>query len=403
MNIKLYRQQNTIGGNIIEISTEKSRILLDCGKELDDNEVSYNKSMFEGCMSGVDAVFLTHYHQDHAGLLEHLPENIPVYAGECTERVLRVIIGRTNKAFSDGMTFAGQLQHGVSIRIKDITVTPFLCDHSAYDSYMLLVEDKNESVLYTGDFRSNGRKSYKSLLDRLPVKVNTLICEGTALGRVDKRNITESELEIKVREIISELPTDAPAFVLQSTTNIDRVVTMYRAAKASGRVFLEDIKNAEITCATQKNIPNPNTFSDVYAFITDGRDESHNALEQYRHRAGKDYMASHPFLMCVRSSMTNYLKKLSEKVNMNGGVLLYSIWNGYKDNPEMKEFLDCCTGLGLKIIDCHCSGHADGAAITELIQHTNPDSIIPVHTENAEWFGQQFPEINVITIAETPV
>jgi len=29
--------------------------------------------------------------------------------------------------------------------------------------------------------------------------------------------------------------------VLQSSTNIDRIVTMYRAAKRSGRVFLEEL------------------------------------------------------------------------------------------------------------------------------------------------------------------
>lgn len=49
------------------------------------------------------------------------------------------------------------LVHKKYIQIGDIKVTPYLCDHSAFDSYMLLCESKDETVLYTGDFRSNGR------------------------------------------------------------------------------------------------------------------------------------------------------------------------------------------------------------------------------------------------------
>ena len=38
MNIKVHRGQNQIGGSIIEISTEKARIFLDIGIELDEDK-----------------------------------------------------------------------------------------------------------------------------------------------------------------------------------------------------------------------------------------------------------------------------------------------------------------------------------------------------------------------------
>lgn len=391
MKVKLHRPQNTIGGNIIEITSKKAGILLDCGCELEDSEDS-GKTMLNELFSGespdIDAVFLTHYHKDHIGLLEYIPEDTAVYIGSGAERVWRIIIGKSNAPFSDDIVSAGHLYDRQPIRVKDITVTPFLCDHSAYDSYMLLVESDGESILYTGDFRSNGRKSFKALLAKIPSKVNTLICEGTNINRGAQSNTTEAELEKQVIDILADLPREASVFVLQSLSNIDRIVTMYRAATASGRIFLEDTRTAEVTSAIRKSIPNPNNFGNVYAFITNGSEENHRMLESFTHRAGKDFIATHPFVMCVRSSMLNYLKKLSEKISLQNGVLLYSMWNGYKSKPEMKEFLDGCRALGLRIINCHCSGHADADAITQLVERGNPDRIIPVHTEDAEAFGR---------------
>ncbi|MDD3888791.1 MAG: MBL fold metallo-hydrolase RNA specificity domain-containing protein [Syntrophomonadaceae bacterium] len=56
----------------------------------------------------------------------------------------------------------------------------------------------------------------------------------------------------------------------------------------------------------------------------------------------------------------------------------------------MKAFLKCCEDLGLEIITLHTSGHADPDTIKELIGHTNPTKIIPIHTENADWFVKEY-------------
>ena len=39
MEIIIHRGKDQIGGNIIEITTQKTRILLDAGRELDEEEV----------------------------------------------------------------------------------------------------------------------------------------------------------------------------------------------------------------------------------------------------------------------------------------------------------------------------------------------------------------------------
>lgn len=388
MNIQIHRGQNQIGGNIIEVSTGITKILLDVGLELDDDknqELPDIDGLFD--FAGYDAVFISHYHGDHLGLAYYVHKDIPIFIGEDS---YKIIFASDNYKNVETFKPEGFLNHKKSITVGDITVTPYLCDHSAFDSYMLLCEADGEKVLYTGDFRSNGRKPYNWLLKELPKNINALLCEGTTLSREGYVSQTESELEQKAVELFKT--NTGPVFVLQSSMNIDRIVTMYRAAKRTSRIFLEELYMAEITSAIGGSIPNP-YFSDVYTFITNPK--RYEMLSQYDHKVGKDFISKSHFVMCVRNSMLSYLKSLSEKMSFKNGLLVYSFWSGYKENDEMKEFLNECENLGLKIVTLHTSGHADETAIKELIGTVKPKKLIPIHTENAERFKELVPDMVV--------
>lgn len=380
MEIKIHRGEHQIGGNIIEISTCKTRILLDVGLDLDDEknrELPKVDGLFD--KKGFDAVFVSHYHGDHLGLAYQIHPDIPLYIGEASYKIIKASDDYKNEV---SISPKGFLTHGKPITVGNITVTPYLCDHSAFDSYMLSCESDNERILYTGDFRSNGRKSYDRLLSVLPTEVNVLICEGTTLSREEYVAQTETDLENEAVKLFAEY--DGPIFILQSSMNIDRIVTMYRAAKRSGRIFLEDLYMANITSAIGGSIPNPN-FSDVYPFITNpGRYEE---LCRYRNRVGKEFISQSRFVMCVRTSMLRYLKSLVSDINFMNGLLVYSYWSGYKEQSEMKSFLAECQKLGLIVRTLHTSGHADKEAIRKLIETVKPKRILPVHTEFPEWFA----------------
>ena len=377
MDVIIHRGQNQIGGNIIEIATAKTRILLDVGLELDQDEVTF--PAIDGLFDtpAFDAVFISHYHGDHLGLAYYIDNRIPLYMGEASYRIVKAA---DDYKGIESITPNGFLRNLEPIVVGDITVTPFLCDHSAFDSYMLLCEADGEKVLYTGDFRSNGRKSFDRLLNALPDKVDKLICEGTTLSRKAQTPLREADLE---EQAVAEFRNaNGPIFVLQSSTNIDRIVTMYRAAKRSSRVFLQEVYMANVASAIGGSIPNP-AFNDVYAFITNPK--RHDSLVKYR-RMGKARMAKTPFVMCVRSSMLRYLKGLSKMMSFEGGLLVYSMWSGYQQQPAMSSFIKECEDMGLKTVALHTSGHADPDTIRLLIERVQPTEIIPVHTENAGWF-----------------
>ena len=382
MEINIIRGQNQIGGSIIEISSKSTKIILDVGSNLDDKEIVVPE--IEGLFKGeakYDGVLISHYHSDHEGLATKILPKIPIYMGEKSHEIHKVTREYIKKEYlKEPKTFKPEEE----FLIGDIKITPYLCDHSAFDSHMFLLECEGKKILYTGDFHSNGRKFFQSLLNKLP-KVDALITEGTNLSndKIGKINLTEKELEKKGIEILER--NDRPVFVLIASTNIDRIVTFYKIANATKRLFLLDTYAGQITATIGGNIPNPRTFFNVKIFQTSS--SKHDILENYpKNKIWKNKIAKSNFLMCVRTSMKKYLESYPNEFSFEGCTLFYSMWEGYKKQEDMKEFLEFMEEKGVKIISLHTSGHADEKDFDKLIKKVEPKIIIPVHTENSEWF-----------------
>ena len=382
MEINIIRGQNQIGGSIIEVSSKNTKIILDVGSNLEDKEIVVPE--IEGLFKGeakYDGVLISHYHSDHEGLATKILPEIPIYMGEKSYEIHKVTREYIKKEYlKEPKTFKADEE----FLIGDIKITPYLCDHSAFDAYMFLLDCEGKKILYTGDFRSNGRKFFQSLLNKLP-KVDALITEGTNLSndKIEKINLTEKELEKRGIELLKG--NDRPVFVLMAATNIDRIVTLYKIANATKRLFLLDTYAGQITATIGGNIPNPKTFSKVKIFQTSSR--KHEILKNYpKNKIWKNKIAKSNFLMCVRTSMKKYLESYPNEFSFEGCTLFYSMWEGYKKQENMKEFLKFMEEKGVKTISLHTSGHADEKDFDKLIKKIKPKIIIPVHTENSEWF-----------------
>ena len=382
MEINILRGQNQIGGSIIEISSKNTKIILDIGSNLDDKEIIVPEieGLFKG-ESKYDGVLISHYHGDHIGLATKILPSIPIYMGEKSYEIHKVSNEYIKKEhLKEPKIFKAERE----IFVGDIKIIPYLCDHSAFDAYMFLVECEGKKILYTGDFRSNGRKSFEALLKKLP-KIDILITEGTNLSdnKIGKVNLAEKELEKKGIEILEG--NDKSVFVLMAATNIDRIVTFYKIANATKRLFLLDTYAGLITDTIGGNIPNPRTFFNIRIFLT--TPNKHEILENYsQNKIGKNEIANSNFMMSIRSSMKQYLENRSKEFSFKDCVLFYSMWEGYKKQENMKEFLKFMEEKGVKIISLHTSGHADEKDFDKLIKKIEPKIIIPVHTENSEWF-----------------
>ncbi len=375
LEYKILRGKDKIGENLIELTYGDTKILVELGKALDggDELSDTEKNVLQ---TRYDGVVVSHYHADHAGLIEY-KNDCPIYIGNGAYRIVSAMSEYRGKQIADNVI---TYKNGRAFTVGGIKITPFLCDHSAFDSYMLLCEAGGKSILYTGDFRFHGRKNSGELLSRLPKKVNTLICEGTNIGS-DKPCFSESELENKLVDVM--LGNDMPVFVLQSATNIDRLVGVYRASKRSNRILYEDNFTALIACAAGGKIPRPDIFKDVIAFTPRlVRGKRKDMFFEMENKIGLKDIASGTkrFTMTVRPTMLGYLKKLFAAADIKNATLIYSMWNGYKANKDMSDFLDAAESLGMNIVDLHTSGHASAGDIELLKQTVGADEYVSVHT-----------------------
>ena len=399
MQITVHRGLNQIGGNVVEIATAKTKILFDAGLELERieetecerTELDFNELLAKRNFA---AVFISHYHADHIGLLKTANRLPPVYMGEMAFKLFKA----TEEYKNQSVNFipSAYLHNQVPVVIGDITITPLLADHSAYNAYSFVIEAEGKTVVYSGDFRGSGRKSYNRYLNSLPQNVDVVICEGTNAGK-DIVNVREDKLET---EMFNAMTETKQVFVLMSALNIDRIVTVFKAAKKAKRIMLQDVYMSLVTDICGKNIPNPRTFNDVYAFTTKGMDD-----EQYKKyfakygskKIGERKIAGEKFVMCVRSSFKSYLQKLNSIKPLAGSVLIYSMWDGYKEQQPTQDFLDFAENLGIKIVDIHTSGHADRNDLQKFLARLNPQHIIPIHTVNTEWFIENYGDDKVVT------
>ena len=98
MKIEIHRGLDQIGGCITEISTDTSRIFIDFGQNLPGNgepttpeeDEKLVTSIFASNPKEHEAVFYTHGHEDHIGLFEYIPDNVPQYTSEGTKALLSI-------------------------------------------------------------------------------------------------------------------------------------------------------------------------------------------------------------------------------------------------------------------------------------------------------------------------
>ena len=94
-----------------------------------------------------------------------------------------------------------------------------------------------------------------------------------------------------------------------------------------------------------------------------------------------------------KDPVVNYISKIKE-FPKNDVRIIYSMWTGYiEENLTLKTLLDT-----YPTYICHASGHVSKDDLVKFIELVNPDTIIPVHTDNPERLEELVPHRNVYVV-----
>ena len=387
MKVRILKGTNQIGGVFTEISSKEVKIIIDFGDDLDGVKRLEN---IEGLTTGkpiYDGVFITHNHQDHMGRIDDILDGVPVYMSDLSRKIFETVFCFSkNKGKIHRKTI--NLEEGKTVTIKDMKITPYIVDHSAYNSFMILIEAEGKRILHTGDFRNHGYKGVllEGTLKKIG-KIDLLITEGTTLSREQIKSKTETEL---VEDIVEKTKKYDQVLMLMSTTNIDRVTTMQRVANRTGKTVIHDIVLSNVLQLVTQKIPNALNSKKVgvylpgSVYIKRDKEEYKKYIEPFQERINETGKLLHgKFIMNIRVSMLKDIERLKEKV-LDNCCVVYSMWEGYQKEDIYKKFLDRMKELNIDIYNLHVSGHADYTAFNQVIEITKPNAVIPMHTENKE-------------------
>lgn len=337
----IHRGARQIGGSVIELRTETTRIFLDMGSPLPGPEESGAEAVLS--IPGVtqpgepcQGVFFTHTHGDHMGQIGHILPTVPLFLGEASREVARILYRRLSRCAGldvqpvlSALERAHTFQPGRTLTIGNIRITPLLVDHSAFDAYMFLLESDGVRLLYTGDFRNHGPrgKALLPVLRRYVGQVDWLICEGTTLSRPQGRVLTEWELGSRARAVMQ---AHRHVFVLCASTNIDRIATLAHCAPRGRPVICDGYQKEILNCVEKLSGSKSGfyRFDRVIPYFA-----GNYKLRKWMEEAG--------FLSFVR---VNRQFRAWMDSYRGDGVLLYSMWEGYRSGPSSSHELAAFPG-----------------------------------------------------------
>ncbi|MCH8208323.1 MAG: MBL fold metallo-hydrolase [Nitrospinae bacterium] len=404
MRIRIHRGTNEIGGTCVEIEHDGQRIVLDIGLPLDADESNNIEDLlpkvngFREKDESLLSVIISHPHQDHFGLISYLRRDLPIAIGEAAQKILETasLFSPVRAAFKK----TSPLKDRQAFSLGWFRITPYLMDHSAFDSYSLLVEAGGKRLFYSGDFRAHGRKSaiFDKLISNPPENIDVLLMEGTVLGRNQKEEpVTEDDLVFKFYELFRK--NQGFNLVWSSPQNIDRLVTIYKACKKAGKQLIIDLYAAEILRATGNDKIPQGTWNDVRVYLPEyqRRDAKRKSLYHIINRYRSNRIFPENLAQEAPKSVLLFRPKMAGDLEaahcLKGAQIVYSLWKGYLDMESQRPFQEWRERNGIPMTQLHTSGHASYLDLKRFAEALNPKILVPIHTFNPREFTNLSPKV----------
>ncbi|MGX9353793.1 ribonuclease J [Roseobacteraceae bacterium S113] len=327
----------------------------------------------------LDAIFITHAHEDHVGAVGHFWEELgaPIYARAFTANIARrkmADAGQPEMSVKTASAWPQQIEAGpFSVGFLPIS-------HSIPESSALVIDTPDGRLIHTGDFKLDESPVVGEAFDRgvweevSKPGVKALICDSTNVFTKHPGR-SESEVGPEIEKLVSE----ATGMVVATTfaSNVARVKTLAEAGERAGRSIcllgraMRRMIEAAIETGVLSDFPrvvgpedaNQMPRENVMLLVTGSQGERRAASAQLARgkyngielREGDTFLFSSKTIPGNEKGVIRIMNQLSEK-----GV----------------DIVDDSAGL------YHVSGHANGPDLEAMHELTQPQMVIPMHGEH---------------------
>jgi ribonuclease J len=226
--------------------------------------ITPDPAFFEDQGDQIDAIFLTHAHEDHIGaiglILPRLQTRAPIYATPFTAHLAQAkLIERGDKKTSIQV-----LPLGAEVKAGPFTVRYITLTHSIPEPNALALETPLGTILHTGDWKIDpdpqiGDQTDIAALSELgDAGVLAMVCDSTNVF-VEGESGSEGVVRQNLKEIISSL--SGRVAVTTFASNVARVASVIEAARVAGRSVclvgrsMHKITDAAVATGVIKDLP----------------------------------------------------------------------------------------------------------------------------------------------------
>lgn len=336
-------------------------------------------SWLEARKNQIEAIFITHGHEDHVGAVGHLYDRLgaPIYARAFTANLARRKM--SEHGYSDKtVKTVGAWPETVKKGPFEVGFVPI--SHSIPESSGLVIDTKGGRIVHTGDFKIDvtpgiGEPFDHDLWESLGKDgVKALVCDSTNVFSKE-----EGRSEATVGPEIEEFLKNATGMVAATTfaSNVSRVRTIAQAADRAGRTvcLLGRSMKRMVEAATEVGILND--FPHVIGPEDVGSLPRENVLllvtgSQGERRAASAQLANGKYMGITMKEGDTFLFSSKTIPGNEKGVI-----------HIMNQFSE----LGVDVVDdndglYHVSGHANRPDLDVMRDLVKPQTLIPMHGEH---------------------
>ena len=405
--------EGEVGGNIISVESEDTRIFLDMGinfqkrkkyfddiflrpsstKELESLGILPLLDIFhQEARIHCDGILISHAHSDHYKFISLVNRSIPIFLSEETAKIINAIYQTLTPSFENNyknLKFES-ISESKKIKIGEIEVFPLKVDHSIIGALAFLLFTPECTLLYTGDFRTHGLR--RNLTEKLieickEEKIDVLITEATRC--TDFSYTEEKEIKEKLDLVIKHVKN--LAIIDISLLDLDRISSIVHAAIGSGRKIVVPPRLMFYLLSLQKYL----TFSLEDFFLYQERKAYKHEWETETLSALSDKLIT-PEKISFEPEKYIFINTFYSPAELKeirpppGSLYILSTSEPIDEERELSfdRLINWLEFFGLPLLQLHSSGHVDILSLHKLVKEVKPKVVFPIHTPNPILVGK---------------